>query len=165
MKICLIGLNLTNLILAKVLEEKRLNVDIYLNKKIQKSKTNRTIALSSENFDYVRFFTKLSVIPWKNKEIKIFTESSQSKEIINFIKKNKEVFNLVSYSKLNEIFLKKIKKSKFIKLHHSDTSSSFILNKIKKYDLVINSENKNFISNKFFTNKIKKIIKAEHTHL
>ena len=156
MKICLIGLNLTNLILANVFEEKKLNVYIYLNKKIENIKTNRTIALSSENFDYLKFVTKSSIIPWKSKEIKIFTESSQSKEIINFIKKNKEVFNLVSYSKLNEIFLKKIKKSKFIKLYHLDTSSSLILNKIKKYDLVINSENKNFITNKFFTNKIKK---------
>jgi 2-octaprenyl-6-methoxyphenol hydroxylase len=156
MKICLIGQNLTNLILASVFEEKKLNVDIYLNKKFQNIKTNRTIALSSENFDYLKFVTKSNIITWKSKEIKIFSENSQSKEIINFIKKNKEVFNLVSYSKLNEILLKKMKKSKFIKLHYLDTSSSLILNKIKKYDLVINSENKNFISNKFFTNKIKK---------
>ncbi len=156
MKICLIGQNLTNLILANVFEEKKLNVDIYLNKKFQNIKTDRTIALSSENFDYLKFLTKSNIKPWKSKEIKIFTESSQSKEIINFNKKNKEVFNLVSYSKLNEIFFKKIKKSKFIKLNYSDTSNSLILNKIKKYDLVINSENKNFISNKFFTNKIKK---------
>ena len=49
MKICLIGQNLTNMILANVFEEKKLNVDIYLNKKIQKVKTNRTIALSSDN--------------------------------------------------------------------------------------------------------------------
>ena len=156
MKICLIGQNLTNLILACVFEEKKLNVDIYLNKKIQNLKTNKTIALSSKNFDYLKLLTKSSILPWKSKEIKIFTESSQSKEIINFNKKNKEAFNLVSYSKLNEIFFKKIKKSKYIKLYHSDTSNSLILNKIKKYDLVINSENKNFISNKFFTNKIKK---------
>ena len=111
MKICLIGQNLTNLILANVFGEKKLNVDIYSNKKFQDIKTNRTIALSSENFDYLKSVTKSSIIPWKSKEIKIFTESSQSKEIINFIKKNKEVFNLVSYSKLNEILLKKIKKS------------------------------------------------------
>ena len=156
MKICLIGQNLTNLILANVFAEKKLNVDIYLNKKFQNIKTNRTIALSSENFDYLKFVSKSSIVSWKSKEIKIFTEGSQSKEVINFNKKNKEVFNLVSYSKLNEIFLKKLKKSNFIKLYHSDTSSALILNKIKKYDLVINSENKNFISNKFFTNKIKK---------
>ena len=35
-----------------------------------------------------------------------------------------------------------------------------ILKKTKIYDLVINSENKNFISNKFFTNKIKKDYKS-----
>ena len=156
MKICLIGQNLTNLILANVFEEKKLIVHIYLNKKNQNIKTNRTIAVSSDNFEYLNHLTKSSIANWKSKEIKIFTEGSQSKEIINFIKKNKEVFNLVSYSKLNEILLKKIKKSKFIKLYHLYTYSSLILNKIKKYDLVINSENKNFISNKFFTNKIKK---------
>ena len=160
MNICLIGQNLTNLILASVFEEKNLNVDIYSNKKIQNLKTNRTIALSSENFNYLKYFTKSSVIPWKSKEIKIFIEDSQAKELINFKKKNKEVFNLISYSKLNEIFLKKIKKSKAIKLYHSDTSSPFIQKKIKNYDLVINSENKNFISNKFFTNKIKKNYKS-----
>ena len=156
MKICLIGQNLTNLILANDFEEKKLKVDIYLNKKIRSIKTNRTIALSSENFDYLQFLAKSSIVAWKSKEINIFTENSQSKEIINFNKKSKEVFNLISYSKLNEIFLKKIKKSKFIRLLHSETSNPNILKIIKNYDLVINSENKNFISNKFFTNKIKK---------
>ena len=156
MKICLIGQNLTNLILATILEEKKLYVDIYLNEKFQNFRTSRTIALSSENFDYLKSLTKLSIKPWRSKEIKIFVEESQFKEIINFKKKNKEVFNLINYSKLIEIFLKKIKKSKFIKLHYLDTFSPIIQKKIKNYDLVINSENKNFISNKFFINKIKK---------
>ena len=156
MKICLIGQNLTNLILANDFEEKKLKVDIYLNKKIKSIKTNRTIALSSENFDYLQFLAKSSIVAWKSKEINIFTEDSQSKEIINFNKKSKEVFNLISYSKLNEIFLKKTKKSKFIRLLNSETSNPNILKIIKNYDLAINSENKNFISNKFFTNKIKK---------
>ena len=92
MKICLIGQNLTNMILANVFEEKKLNVDIYLNKKIQNIKTNRTIALSSENFDYLKSITKLSITPWKSKEIKIFTEGSRTKEIINFNKKKKRGF-------------------------------------------------------------------------
>ena len=55
MKICLIGQNLTNLILAYLFSEKKLNVDIYLNKRFQNIKTNRTIALSSENFNYIKF--------------------------------------------------------------------------------------------------------------
>ena len=90
MKICLIGQNLTNLILASVFEEKRLNVDIYLNKKIQNIKTNRTIALSSDNFEYLKFLTNSSIIPWKSKEIKIFIEDSRSKELISFKKKTKK---------------------------------------------------------------------------
>tara|TARA_B100000886_G_scaffold5583_1_gene3489 strand:- start:4059 stop:5141 length:1083 start_codon:yes stop_codon:yes gene_type:complete len=156
MKICLIGQNLTNLILAKVFEEKKLNVDIYLNKKNQSIKTNKTIAISSDNFDYLKFITKSNIIAWRSKKIKIFTESSKSKEIINFNKKNTEAFNLISYSKLNEIFSNQIKRSKYIKLIKTDTSKKIILKKIKNYDLVINSENKNFISYKYFTNKIKK---------
>ena len=63
MKVCLIGQNLTNLILASVFEEKKINVDIYINKKLQNIKTNRTIALSSENFDYLRFVSKSSIKP------------------------------------------------------------------------------------------------------
>ena len=156
MKICLIGQNLTNLILADVFDQKKLNVDIYLNKKIQKIKTNRTIALSSENFNYLKYSTNLNVIPWKSKEIKIFTQDSQSKEIINFKKKNKEVFNLITYSKLFEFFLKKARKSKFVKLVDINNSSPIIFNRIKNYDLVINSEINNLISKKFFTNKVKK---------
>ena len=156
MKICLIGQNLTNLILADVFVQKKLNVDIYLNKKIQKIKTNRTIALSSENFNYLKYSTNLNVIPWKSKEIKIFTQDSQSKEIINFKKKNKEVFNLINYSKLFEFFLKKVRKSKFAKLVNINNSRPIIFKKIINYDLVINSENNNLISKKFFTNKIKK---------
>ena len=58
MKICLIGQNLTNLILAYLFSEKKLYVDIYLNKKIQKVKTNKTIAFSSENFDYLKSLLK-----------------------------------------------------------------------------------------------------------
>ena len=156
MKICLIGQNLTNLILAEVFDQKKLSVDIYSNKKIKKIKTNRTIALSSENFNYLKYFSNSSVLPWKSKEIKIFTQDSKSKEIINFKKKNKEVFNLITYTKLFEIFLKKVKKSKFVKLVDINTTSPILLKKIKNYDLVINSENNNLISKKFFTNKVKK---------
>ena len=90
MKICLIGQNLTNLILASVFEEKKLNVDIYSNNKIQNIITSRTIALSSENFDYLKYLIKSSIKSWKSKEIKIFTENSKSKEIINFKKKTKK---------------------------------------------------------------------------
>ena len=84
MKICLIGQNLTNLILTNVFTENNLSVDIYLNKKTKKIKTNRTIAISNENFDYLKTLTKSSLKSWKTKEIKIFSEDSRSKELISF---------------------------------------------------------------------------------
>ena len=85
MKICLIGQNLTNLILAVVFSEKKLNVDILSDKKIQNIKTNRTIALSSENFDYLKSLSKSEIKHWKSREIKIFTENSQFKELYSII--------------------------------------------------------------------------------
>ena len=160
MKICLIGQNLTNLILANVFAQKKLNVDVYLNRKIQKIKTNRTIAISTENFEYLKSVAKSDIVSWKTKEIKIFTNDLKTKEIINFNKKKREVFNLISYIELNSIFLKKLKKSKYIKLFYSDNSNVAILKKIKNYDLVINTENKNLITKKFFINKIKKNYKS-----
>ena len=75
MKICLIGQNLTNLILASVFDEKKLNVDIYLNKSVQKVSTNRTIAVSSENFDYLSSLTKSRITSWISKESKNFDKT------------------------------------------------------------------------------------------
>ena len=160
MKICFIGQNLTNLILATVFAEKNLNIDFFINNKIKNSKTNRTIAISAENFKYLKNLSNISLPAWKTEEIKIYVEDLKSKELINFKKKNKEAFNLLSYSKLNEIFFNKIKKSKSINFIKLNTSSSLILNKIKNYDLVINTESKNIISKKYFTNKIKKNYKS-----
>ena len=160
MKICLIGQNLTNLILALAIAERKFPIEIYLNKKTKKYQTNRTIAISSENFKFIKYLAKKTLPSWTTDEIKIFVENSKTKEIINFKQKNKEVFNLISYSKLNTIFFKKIIKSKYIKLIKVDTSSNNLINKIKDYDLVINSENNNILSKKYFTKKLTKNYKS-----
>ena len=160
MKICLIGQNLTNLILALAIAERKFPVEIYLNKKTKKYQTNRTIAISSGNFKFIKYLAKKTLPSWTTDEIKIFVENSKTKEIINFKQKNQEVFNLISYSKLNTIFFKKIIKSKYIKLIKADTSNNNLINKIKDYDLVINSENNNILSKKYFTKKLTKNYKS-----
>ena len=156
MKTCLIGQNLTNLILAALFAEKKVTTDIFVNSKFKNFKTDRTIALSPENFDYLKKLANKLLPSWKSNEIKIFIEDLKSKEIINFKSKNKESFNLLIYSKLYNIFLNKIKKSKYINFVKNNNSSLEILKKIEPYDLVINSENRNIISKKYFTNKLKK---------
>ena len=46
--------------------------DKFLNKKFQNIKTNRTMAISSGNFDYLEFLANTRINSWKTKEIKIF---------------------------------------------------------------------------------------------
>ena len=67
MKICLIGQNLTNLVLAVALARKNY-VDLYVNKKNIDFKTNRTIAISAENLEYLKFLIKYKFSTWKTKE-------------------------------------------------------------------------------------------------
>lgn len=156
MKVCLIGQNLTNLILAHVFTEKKLAVDLYINNKNKSNMTDRTIAISSENFQYLKNLAKTSIPSWKTSEIKIYVENFKSNEIINFKNKNKSVFNLLSYTKLEQYYKKKIKNSNYVNIYKFSTSSVNFLNKIKSYDLVINTENKNIITRKYFNNKILK---------
>ena len=160
MKICLIGQNLTNLVLAVALARKKISVDLYVNKKNIDFKTNRTIAISAENLEYLKFLINYKFSTWKTKEIKIYTKDLKSREIINFKKKNKEAFNLITYTKLYNVFLKKLYKINNIKLIKTNTSSLTFVKALKRYDLVINSENKNIISQKFFYNKIRKDYKS-----
>ena len=55
MKICLLGNNLTNLVLANILLKKKINVDIVSqgNKSLL-TNTIRTIAISNENYEFLR---------------------------------------------------------------------------------------------------------------
>ena len=73
MKICLIGQNLTNLILASIFEEKKLNVDIYLNKRCQNIKTKESSIYEwDDNSTYVKkppFFDNLKDSPDGFKDI------------------------------------------------------------------------------------------------
>ena len=76
MKICLIGQNLTNLILATDLIQKKLKVDIYIDNNSKNTKTNRTIAISSNNFEYLNILVKKKIPSWPIQEIKIYLENS-----------------------------------------------------------------------------------------
>ena len=59
MKICLIGKNLTNFVLAKNLSKKNLNIDILFESNKENKLSQRTLAISKENFNYFNQFKKL----------------------------------------------------------------------------------------------------------
>ena len=55
MNICLLGNNLTNLVLANILLKKKINVKIICQSEKSLSKnTNRTIAISNENYKFLK---------------------------------------------------------------------------------------------------------------
>ena len=53
MRICLIGKNLTNFVLAMNLANKNLNVDIIFGSNAEKKFSQRTLGISKENYNYL----------------------------------------------------------------------------------------------------------------
>ena len=156
MNICLLGNNLTNLVLANILQRKNIKVDIIHNNpsSILKNST-RTIAISNGNY---KFLTKniegLKNLGWPTEKIKIYSEKSISSELFEFKNKVSNNFYLIKYKDLFDK-LKKNKYLKFVKL------KSYNYETIKKkYDLIVNSEQKNLITKKYFQKKIEKNYKS-----
>ena len=52
MKVCILGDNLTSLVLAKALVKKEIFVDLFYEKKNTKIDTTRTIGISKSNIDF-----------------------------------------------------------------------------------------------------------------
>ena len=109
MNICLLGNNLTNLVLANILLKKKIDVDIvsqYPNLPLKK--TNRTIAISDKNYEFLSKNIKgFSHQGWPTKKIKIYSDKNSSTELFKFQKKNENNFYLFKYVKLYKL-LKKI---------------------------------------------------------
>ena len=157
MKICLLGNNLTNLVLANILHKKKINVDIiYQPKSLSLRNTIRTIAISNDNYKFLRKNIKgISNFGWPTEKIKIYSTKNESSELFEFKNKDQSNFFLLKYSQIYNL-LKKNKSFKFIKL------KNYNLNTIKKldYNLIINSEQNNPITKKYFQKKVEKNYKS-----
>ena len=155
MKFCLIGNNLTNFLLAGILAKKKIYVDIIQTNKNPKISNFRTIAISNKNLSFIENnFQNLKIYSWPSKKIKIFIQNKKE-ELFEFGSPKKDVFNLFRYKDLNDQFLKKLKKKRYVKfLKFPKDEIKFF--KEKKYDLIINSFYYSQITKKYFFKKIKK---------
>ena len=157
MNICLLGNNLTNLVLANILLKKKINVDIISQAKpTLLTNTVRTIAISNENYKFLKENIKgISNLGWPTEKIKIYSDKNKSSELFEFKNNNQKNFYLLKYSALYNL-MKKNKFLKFIKL------KNYNLDVIRKrnYDLIINSEQNNPITKKYFQKKIEKNYKS-----
>ena len=145
MKICIIGLNLTSLVLAKTLINNGFIVYVFSFTKKIRSFATRTIGISKSNMDFI----KSNIINLKPKEFhnikKISILSEKKIEIINFYNKGENLFSLIEVDKFYNILFKSLKFNKSFKL--KKINDEYIKKNFKdEFDLIINCEKNNFIS-------------------
>jgi len=153
-KICIIGGNLTGLVTAIALSKLNCQIDLITGNANLNHKSNRTIAISEDNFD---FLNKLNIKKSLKKEMwpcsimKLYTEISNEKFSkifeLNNDNKQKKIFYMLENSKIMKFMISKIKqiKSISIKSHEkiSEISTSGLLKSVKinnnkfKYNLII----------------------------
>jgi len=123
-KICVIGGGLTGLITAITLSKLNLKIDLITGNINQYIKSNRTIAISQNNYDFLK---KLKIFKFSKKDfwpcskMKLYTETKKSKfDKIFELNKNKEQKKQILYMIKNSIITKhmirNIKKEKTISL-------------------------------------------------
>ena len=153
-KICIIGGNLTGLVTAIALSKLNCQIDLITGNANLNHKSNRTIAISEDNFD---FLNKLNIKKSLKKEMwpcsimKLYTEIRNEKFSkifeLNNDNKQKKILYILENSKIIKFMISKINqiKSISIKSHEkvSEISTSGLLKSVKinnnkfKYNLII----------------------------
>tara|TARA_Y100000590_G_C15585958_1_gene964138 strand:+ start:171 stop:1265 length:1095 start_codon:yes stop_codon:yes gene_type:complete len=157
MNVCLLGYNLTNFVIALELIKKGFVVDILYEKISKKTNSNRTIGISKNNFNFLTSnFKKIKKYSWSINKIKVFNQKNNSSEFIDFNNDNQNFFFIIKYVDLFNLFKNNCKKSNkiFFKLVKNKEIKN--LEGKNKYDFIINSDEKNILTKKYFNKLIKK---------
>ena len=154
MKVCILGNGLVSLSLAKTLANQAINVDIFGNKKRNINDKLRTLAISKNNVEFFNNnIANIEKLLWNVRRIEVFTENLQKEKLINFEKDNKNIFSIIRNFELDNFLISELKKNKCVKFKKNFNFKN--LNE-SKYKLIINCENNNLITKKFFYKKDKK---------
>tara|TARA_B110000037_G_scaffold181533_1_gene208721 strand:+ start:690 stop:1787 length:1098 start_codon:yes stop_codon:yes gene_type:complete len=159
MNICIVGDGLTALSLAKNLINKKINVYFYHKNKIENLSSSRTIGISKNNLEFFR--KEIHKIPkkilWEIKKIEIYSEKLEKENLLRFENDKDNLFYMIKNEELYSSLMNEISKNRYFK-KKLIKNKSFYKNLVKKnkYDLIINCDSNNFLSNKFFTKKINK---------
>ena len=152
MTVCILGNSLTALTLAKTLVNHKINVDLFFNKKNYKIDESRTIGISNNNINFFNnYIINIEKIIWNLKRIEIFSDNLKKEKLINF-KANKDyLFSIVRNNKLYQLLEKDLSKNKFFRSKFLNKKNISFLD---KYELIINCDSANFITNHYFSKKI-----------
>ena len=154
MTVCILGNNLTALTLAKVLVNNGIDVDVIFNKKNYEISPSRTIGISKNNIDFFNSnIINIEKLIWKVKRIEVFSESLKIEKLINFKSNNDQLFSIIKNYRLYNLLHKDLSKNRSFRSKFSNEKDLSFLN---EYELIINCETSNFITNRYFSKKITK---------
>ena len=157
MNVCIIGDGLTSLSLAKNLINKKINVHLYQKKIFNNIPSSRTIGISNNNLNF--FKKEIDDLPkkssWEIKKIEIFSEMLKNNKLLKFENDKSTLFHMVKNETLYKSLNKKLSKSKFF-IKKIIKQKNFYDKLLKKnnYDLIINCDENNYISKKYFIKKL-----------
>ncbi len=153
MKVCILGVGITSLTLAKALVNQKIYVDIIEPKRKNSLNNSRTIGISKSNIEFFNnSIVNVNKIAWKLKKIEIFTEKLGREKLINFENNNAELFSIIRNQRLLDLLSISLSKNKYFK----KISLFKNLNFLNNYNLVINTDFSNPITKKYFSKKILK---------
>ena len=90
---------------------------------------------------------------WNLKRIEIFSEHLGKEKLVAFKANENQLFSIIKNYKLYKFLEKNLSKNKFFRSKFSNEKK---LSFLKKYELIINCDSSNSITNRFFSKKITK---------
>ena len=129
MKVCILGIRLSSLTLAKALVNQNIYVELIAPKKNLKIDQSRTLGISKSN---IEFFNKniinIEKLLWKLKRIEIFTDNLKNEKLLNFENNNEQIFSIIKNHELYKVLEKDLSKNKyFTKKHFTNKNLSFVI--------------------------------------
>jgi len=179
-KICIIGGGLTGLLTAITLSKLNVKIDLIAGKKNANLKSNRTIAISQNNYEFLKKqnIFKMSDLFWPCSEMRLYTKEKKKKSSKVFeLKDNhlhgKKILYIAKNSEIIQHMTKIIKKNKLVSFKNKNITcsilSSGLLKSVKyadnssKYNLIIictgnnSSLVKNYFKNQLFEKSYKEV--------
>ena len=157
MKVCILGNNLTSLVLTKTLSNMGLAVDIVYDNQILNINKTRTLAISKNNIEFFNNnILNINKLLWKINKIEIYNENLSNEKIINFQDDNDYLFSMVKNFELYNFLKANLKNNKSVKFKKKINYSSIM----DDYKLIFNCDYKSLITKKFFYKNIKKNYKS-----
>ena len=154
-KICIIGGSLTGLVTAISLSRLNCKIDLVTGNINQNAKSNRTVAISQNNYEFLKKLNIFNSINkkffWSCSKMKLYTETKNEKFSkifeLNNESKQEKILYMLENSKIIKLMMRKIQQIKSISVKNckkvSSISTSGLLksvkfnNNISKYNLVI----------------------------